>query len=102
MNIGASVLSGIGAGRQPPTALRPHADPNAERPSTPSWRAARCHALGRGGSGEGGGAVSATKRSIAAAIAAASPREGVGVISSILGLGGRRLPFRLTVRIYST
>jgi hypothetical protein len=44
--------------------------------------------------------VSATKRSIAAAIATASPRDGV--ISSILGLGGRRLPFRLTVRIYST
>jgi hypothetical protein len=49
-----------------------------------------------------GGAVSATKRSIAAAIAAASPRDGSGVISSILGLGGWRLPFRLTVRIYST
>jgi hypothetical protein len=80
----------------------PHADPNAERPSTPSRRAARCHALGRGGSGAGGGAVSATKRSIAAAIATASPRDGAGVISLILGLGGRRLPFRLTVRIYST
>lgn len=49
-----------------------------------------------------GGAVSATKRSIPAAIAAASPRDGSGVISLILGLGGRRLPFRLTVRIYST
>jgi hypothetical protein len=46
--------------------------------------------------------VSATKRSIAAAIATASPRDGAGVINSILGLGGRRLPFRLTVRIYST
>jgi hypothetical protein len=44
----------------------------------------------------GGGAVSARKRSIAAAIAAASALDGDGVIASILGRRGRRRPFRLT------
>jgi hypothetical protein len=41
------------------------------------------------------GAVSATKRSIAAAIAAASGSEGAGTIAAILGRGGRRRPFLL-------
>jgi hypothetical protein len=40
--------------------------------------------------------VSARKRSIAAAIAAASALDGDGLIASIRGRGGRRLPFRLT------
>jgi hypothetical protein len=75
---------------QPPGS--PHGDRRAPRAATPSRIAARCHALCRAGVAAGGAAVSARKRSIAVAIAAASPSEGSGVIISIRGLGGRRLP----------
>ncbi len=78
----------------PESALRA-THPVPARADTPSASAARCHALRRDGGGAAG-AVSATKRSIAAAIAAASALDGVGVINSIRGRGGRRFPLRVT------
>ena len=68
----------------------PHGKPSVARRPTPSRIAARCHALE--GSAAGAGAVSTRKSSIAFEIASASPRDGVGVTSSILGRLGRRLP----------
>jgi hypothetical protein len=70
----------------------PHAEPNVARAATPSRIAVRCHALRTSVAAIGAGAVSARKSSIAFAIASASPRDGVGVTSSILGRLGRRLP----------
>jgi hypothetical protein len=64
---------------------------------TASIRAARCQPLA-GSLAAGTGAVSARNRSSPAAIAAAS--SGVAVLGgSILGRGGRRLPFLLTPRL---
>jgi alanine dehydrogenase len=54
---------------------------------TPSWSAARCHGLRRGGGAAGAGAVSRMNRSRAATTAAASSSEAVG--ATIVSFGRR-------------